>query len=101
MKKVVILATALFFIASAYGMADDEQTVTPNKNEVKKSGTVSRPATPAPKKEPESPYVNGVASVSEEGFEFGYTPISCTIFRDFYVRNVGTDTLDIVKIRPG
>lgn len=100
MRKLIILATALFFLATAYGLADDSKPVTP-KEDTKKSGTQVRPKTTSPKDVPESPYVNGVASVSEEDFDFGYTPISCTIFRNFYVRNIGTDTLDIVQIKPG
>ncbi len=100
MRKIVILATAFLFLAAAYGLADDTKTVTP-KDDTKKSPTQTRPKTTKAKGIPESPYVNGVASVSEEGFDFGYTPISCTVFRNFYVRNIGTDTLDIVKIRPG
>jgi hypothetical protein len=45
--------------------------------------------------------VNGKALMEEEGFKFGYTPMNCTIFRSFYIKNVGTDTLDIVKVKPG
>lgn len=100
MRKIVILATVLLFLASAPGLADDKQSVS-SKDDVKKSGTQVRPKATKAKDVPESPYVNGVASVSEEGFDFGYTPTGCTIFRNFYVRNVGTDTLDIVKIKPG
>ncbi len=48
-----------------------------------------------------SPYINGKATTETSGFKFGYTPTDCTIFHAFFIKNTGTDTLDIVKVRPG
>jgi hypothetical protein len=34
-------------------------------------------------------------------FDFGYAPTSCKLSHYFLVKNVGTDTLKIEKVKPG
>ena len=52
-------------------------------------------------KEQASRYSDGRASLEDSGFKFGYTPTNSTVFHALFVKNIGTDTLDIVQVRPG
>ena len=107
MKKLIVCFLVFTVAAVGFGQTD-KKPVTQSKDKTvtadeKKSSTQARPSTSPKKKptEPPSPYVNGRALLEEKGFKFGYTPMNCTIFRSFYIKNVGTDTLDIVKVKPG
>ena len=39
--------------------------------------------------------------VPEESWDFGYVPQQGTFTHDYWIKNVGTDTLRIVKVKPG
>jgi hypothetical protein len=110
MKKLIVWMLVLAVAAVGYGQTDTKQTgqskeKTVSSDESKKQSTTqARPSTAARKKkepEPPSPYVNGRVQMDESGFNFGYTPMNATVFHSFFIKNVGTDTLDIVKVRPG
>ena|GEM_PF-3181321 len=109
MKRLIICFLVFVVATVAFGQTD-KKPATQSKDKTitsdvqKKSATQVRPSTASKTKKPAtppSPYVNGKALLEEGGFKFGYTPMNCTIFRSFYIKNVGTDTLDIVKVRPG
>ena len=109
MKKLIVCFLVFAVATVGFGQTDTkpvtqskDKTVT--SDEKKKSATQARPSTASKRKKPTTPpstYVNGKALLEEKGFKFGYTPMNCTIFRSFYIKNVGTDTLDIVKVKPG
>lgn len=108
--KRLIVCFLVFAVATVGFSQIDVKPVTQSKDKTvtsddeKKRGTQARPSTVSKKKKPTVPpstYVNGKALLEEKGFKFGYTPMNCTIFRSFYIKNIGTDTLDIVKVKPG
>ena len=39
--------------------------------------------------------------VPEKKWDFGYVPQQGTFTHDYWVKNVGTDTLKIIRIKPG
>jgi hypothetical protein len=39
--------------------------------------------------------------VPEKSWDFGQVPQQGTFTHDYWVKNVGTDTLKIIKVRPG
>jgi hypothetical protein len=90
---VIVLAFLAFHVIQNRALSEED------KGEAKKQTiTDNKPATPAKQ---QSPYVNGKALLTESSFDFGYCPVSSTLYHPFYIRNVGSDTLDIVDIKPG
>jgi len=110
MKRLLVCLLVLAVATVAFGQTDTKP-VTQSKDKAvstddsKKQATQSTPSTkPSDRKKPTpppSPYVNGKALMEESEFKFGYTPMNCTIFHSFFIKNVGTDTLDIVQVKPG
>jgi hypothetical protein len=108
MKKLIVCFLVLAVATVGFSQTNTKP-VTQSKDKTvtsdeKKSSTQARPSTATDRKKPTtppSPYVNGKALLKEKEFKFGYTPMDCTIFRSFYIKNVGTDTLDIVQVKPG
>lgn len=39
--------------------------------------------------------------IPEQTWDFGYVPQQGTFTHDYWIKNVGTDTLRIIKVRPG
>lgn len=39
--------------------------------------------------------------IPEKSWDFGYVPQKGTFTHDYWIKNVGTDTLRIIKVRPG
>lgn len=40
-------------------------------------------------------------SVPEKSWDFGNVPQNGTFSHDYWVKNIGTDTLRIIKVKPG
>jgi hypothetical protein len=40
-------------------------------------------------------------SIPEKSWDFGYVPQHGTFTHDYWIKNVGTDTLKIIKVKPG
>jgi hypothetical protein len=116
MIKLAICMLVLVF-STALGQTDSKQVTVPeddkatlSKDKGRASADSKNPSTkklPTPKPQKKKPatepstYVNGKAVIDDTEFGFGYTPTNCTIFHSFHIRNEGTDTLDIVQVRPG
>jgi hypothetical protein len=104
MKKTIVLA-AVVVVAFVIFSVLHSHAVTKSSAMASKTASVqteNNPTKQTPKtEEDQSPYVNGKAQFSEMAFDFGYAPINATVFHPFHVVNVGTDTLDIVRIKPG
>ncbi len=106
MKRIVILALLVVVAFVAFSVLHNRAISNPANLENKvasASSAKNSPTTQQRKKavEPESPYLNGKAKFIEEAFDFGLTPTNSTVYHPFYVTNVGTDTLDIIKVKPG
>jgi hypothetical protein len=103
MKKAVILAVLVVVAFVAFSVLHNRVMSDPSKLENKIASTSSaKSSTIQPKKKAvDSPYVNGKANFLEKAFDFGYAPTNSTVYHPFYVTNVGSDTLDIEKVRPG
>jgi len=104
MKKAAVFAPLVIASFIIFGLISDRALSDPPTQSNKQSKSASSTLkAPAKKSNPsqESPYKDGKAELSEEEFDFGYTPVRSTVYHAFYVSNVGIDTLDIVKIRPG
>ncbi len=39
--------------------------------------------------------------IPEKSWDFGYVPQQGTFAHDYWIKNVGTDTLRIIKVKPG
>lgn len=39
--------------------------------------------------------------VPETAWDFGHVPQHSTLTHDYWIKNIGTDTLKIIKVRPG
>ena len=39
--------------------------------------------------------------VPETSWDFGHVPQNSTLTHDYWIKNIGTDTLKIIKVRPG
>jgi hypothetical protein len=39
--------------------------------------------------------------VPETNWDFGHVPQNSTLTHDYWIRNVGTDSLKIIKVKPG
>ncbi len=46
-------------------------------------------------------HYRGKLQLSDEEFDFGYMPRSSRVSHQFWIKNVGDDTLQIVDIKPG
>jgi hypothetical protein len=40
-------------------------------------------------------------SVPETHWDFGNVPLNSVISHDYWIRNIGTDSLKIIEVRPG
>ena len=40
-------------------------------------------------------------SVPEKTWDFGHAPQNGTLSHDYWVKNIGTDTLKIINVKPG
>ncbi len=104
MKRVVLLALLVVVAFVAFSVLHNRAISDPSNLENKIASTSSAKSSttqPRGKAEEESPYVNGKANFLEKAFDFGYAPTNSTVYHPFYVINVGSDTLDIEKVRPG
>ena len=106
MKKVVVLAVivviAFVGFAVLHNKAVSQSSAMASKSAAEQSANNPTKAKAQPKSPADdSPYVNGKANFIKSKFDFGYAPVNSTVFHPFYVSNVGSDTLDIVKIVPG
>lgn len=100
MKKVLFIAPIIILAFVGFEIIQSETLSKPAQTESKKP-SAERPATASTAQTQDSPYVDGKAQLSLTSFDFGYTPIRSSAFHPFHIVNVGTDTLDIVKIKPG
>ena len=110
MGKMLVCISVFLFMATGFAQTDTKP-VTPStekqvssKDVKKQTSSQAKPSSRSRMKkptEPPSPYVDGRVHMEEHEFMFGFTPTNCTIFHSFYIKNVGTDTLDIVKVKPG
>lgn len=39
--------------------------------------------------------------VPEKSWDFGHVPQHSTLTHDYWIKNIGTDTLRIIKVKPG
>ncbi len=39
--------------------------------------------------------------VPEQYFDFGYAPQNSALKHDYWIKNIGTDTLKITRVKPG
>ncbi len=46
-------------------------------------------------------YADPRISVPEKSWDFGYVSQQGTFTHDYWIKNVGTDTLRIIKVKPG
>ncbi|MFH1894125.1 MAG: hypothetical protein ABIK83_15750 [Candidatus Zixiibacteriota bacterium] len=99
MKKVLFLTPIIILAFVSFNIIQSKTLFEPSQGESKKP-IASKPQSPRTDTY-ESPYVNGKAELVEAKFDFGYTPTRSSAYHPFHIRNVGTDTLDIVKIKPG
>jgi len=99
MKKILFLTPIIIIAFVSFNIIQSKTLSEPSQSESKKP-VASKPRT-SQKATYESSYVNGIAELVETKFDFGYTPTRSSAYHPFYIRNVGTDTLDIVKIKPG
>jgi len=44
---------------------------------------------------------NPKIKIDQPYFNFGHVPQNSTVSHDYWIRNVGTDTLRITKVKPG
>ncbi|MFH1894121.1 MAG: hypothetical protein ABIK83_15725 [Candidatus Zixiibacteriota bacterium] len=49
----------------------------------------------------ESVYTKGRAVIREGGFDFGKVPQNAFVSKKFYLINMGSDTLEVLKVDPG
>ena len=98
MRKFVLLPLALVIVYVGFVFIHHDSASDSKAYAAKKSGTLASKKSPPPVS---SPYVKGKALLSESSFQFGYAPTSTRVFHPFWIKNIGTDTLDIIKIKPG
>jgi len=46
-------------------------------------------------------YTKGRAVIREGGFDFGKVPQNTHVSKKFYLINLGSDTLEVLKVDPG
>jgi hypothetical protein len=100
MKKVLFIAPIIILAFVGFEIIQSETLSKPAQTESKKP-SAKRPATAKSNQVQDSPYVDGKAELRMTEFDFGYTPVRSSAYHPFHIVNVGTDTLDIVKIKPG
>jgi len=44
---------------------------------------------------------NPKIKIQDPYFNFGHVPQNSTVSHDYWIRNIGTDTLKITKVKPG
>jgi len=49
----------------------------------------------------QSVYTKGRAVIREGGFDFGKVPQNTSVSKKFYLINMGSDTLEVLKVDPG
>jgi len=101
MKKVLFIAPIIILAFVGFEIIQSETLSKPAQTESKQPSATRPRTASATQQEEDSPYVNGKAQLAVTSFDFGYTPIRSSAFHPFHILNVGTDTLDIVKIKPG
>lgn len=65
---------------------------------------LSNPSLVLGAKQPETPqtsYEGPKAHFSETTWDFGRIPSSSVVSHSYWIKNLGTDTLKIMKVRPG
>ncbi len=100
---LVTIVLAVLIVQSA---KKQSQAIAAKTSDVpdQRKGSQVRPANPAsldPENPENSPYIKGVARLSENKFDYGFVPQGSSVYHPFYIANVGTDTLHIVKVQPG
>lgn len=84
-RMLLSLTVVAFLTATLY--ADSS----PNSRQTNKAGAKTSPV---------SKY-RGKFKLMEDQFDFGYMPSHSKASHQFWIKNEGTDTLEIVKVSPG
>lgn len=103
MRRIVILALFVVVAFVAFSVLHNRAMSDSSKleNKIASSSSAKSSTNKPKKKEVTSTYVHGKANFLEKEFNFGYAPTNSTVYHPFFITNVGSDTLDIIKVRPG
>jgi hypothetical protein len=90
LKRLILSTTCLFLLVSSVAWAGTKAD-TENKPNTRQS---------RPRGVPASTYT-GKMQLSGDFFDFGYLPRRSRVNHTFWLKNVGSDSLEIIKINPG
>ncbi|HEQ99858.1 MAG TPA: hypothetical protein ENO22_11025 [candidate division Zixibacteria bacterium] len=90
LKHIIISTACLLLLVSSASQAGTvaDQDKKPNTQDSRPRGI------------PASTYT-GKMQLSDDFFDFGYMPLGSRVNHIFWLKNVGSDTLEIIKINPG
>lgn len=99
-KKCILTVCAVFGFASAALAQEQKPATPPNADDPipsivkKKEGASQTPALPVKKS-------NATLAIPEVDFNFGYAPQDAKIAHNYWLRNEGPDSVNLIDVRPG